>query len=51
LGITPELVKGDRGIFEVRADGVKLYSKKECGDRFPTDAEVIKLIRDLDPKG
>ena len=40
-----ELIKGDRGIFEVRADGDLIYSKKECGDRFPAEAEIIRLLR------
>ena len=45
LGIRAELIKGDRGIFEVRADGDLIYSKKECGDRFPTETEIIRLLR------
>jgi len=40
-----KLIKGDRGIFDVRANGALIYSKKECGDRFPTHAEVITLLR------
>ena len=40
------LVKGDRGIFDVRADGALIFSKKECGDRFPTGAEVLALLRE-----
>ena len=45
LGVPVTLVKGDRGIFEVRADGVLIFSKRECGDRFPTGAEIIALLR------
>ena len=45
LGISAVLVKGDRGIFEVRADGALVFSKKECGDRFPTADEIIGLLR------
>jgi predicted Rdx family selenoprotein len=44
LDLPVTLVKGDRGIFEVRADGVVIYSKKECGDRFPTAAQIIALL-------
>jgi hypothetical protein len=46
-GITTELVEGDRGIFEVRADGVVIYSKNECGGRFPTGADIIRRLRGL----
>ena len=45
LGIAAELIKGDRGIFEVRADGAVIFSKKECGGRFPTHEEVIAALR------
>jgi len=39
------LIKGDKGIFEVRADGELVYSKKACGDRFPDGAEVVEALR------
>lgn len=45
LAVPVTLVKGDRGIFEVRADGALIFSKKECGDRFPTGAEIVALLR------
>lgn len=45
MGIAADLVKGDRGIFEVRADGDLIYSKKACGDEFPTHTEIIRLLR------
>lgn len=45
LAVPVTLVKGDRGIFEVRVDGDLVYSKKECGDRFPTGAEIVALVR------
>ena len=44
-GIAAELVKGDRGIFEVRADADVIFSKKASG-RFPTNAEIIQIVRD-----
>jgi len=40
------LVQGDRGIFEVHADGALLFSKKSAG-RFPTHAEIIAAIRGM----
>lgn len=45
LGVPVTLIKGDRGIFEVRADGDVIYSKKECADRFPTDDEILTPLR------
>jgi selT/selW/selH-like putative selenoprotein len=38
-------VRGDAGVFEVRADGVSLFSKKHAG-RFPTEAEVLGALRE-----
>jgi selT/selW/selH-like putative selenoprotein len=46
LGVPVTLVKGDRGIFEVRADGELVFSKKECGDRFPSSAEIVARLRE-----
>jgi selenoprotein W-related protein len=43
-GLAIELVQGDRGIFEVRADGKLIFSKKETG-RFPTAEEIRSLIQ------
>ena len=45
LEIPVSLIKGDKGIFEVRADGALIYSKKACGDRFPTGAEILDALR------
>ena len=39
------LVPGTGGIFEVRLDGERLWSKKEAG-RFPEPKEIKQLIRD-----
>jgi selT/selW/selH-like putative selenoprotein len=39
------LIQGDRGIFEVHADGALIFSKKVVG-RFPTHAEIITAIRE-----
>jgi len=38
------LVKGDRGIFDVEADGELVYSKFETGE-FPEHAEVLAPLR------
>jgi len=39
------LVPGMGGIFEVRVDGVTIFSRKEQG-RFPESKELKQLIRD-----
>jgi selT/selW/selH-like putative selenoprotein len=44
--LTIELVQGDRGIFEVRADGTVIYSKRAEG-RFPTAADVQARLRKI----
>jgi selT/selW/selH-like putative selenoprotein len=44
-GVAVELVKGDEGIFEVRADGAMIFSKKECGGRFPAPDEILQRMR------
>jgi selT/selW/selH-like putative selenoprotein len=44
LGIEPTLIKGDRGIFDVKADGDLVFSKWE-EDRFPTSEEILRSLR------
>ena len=44
LGVEPELIKGDKGIFDIQKDGVLVYSKHETG-RFPEPEEVVELLR------
>jgi len=39
------LVPGSGGIFEVRVDGQRIWSKKEQG-RFPESKELKQLLRD-----
>ena len=48
LGIEPELVKGDNGIFDVRAEGKLVFSKHRDG-RYPEPAEIIGSLRELPP--
>ena len=46
MGITPELIEGSGGIFDVRADGELVFSKFREGGH--TDAEdVIERLRKL----
>jgi len=43
FGVTPKLIPGSGGIFEVTADGKKVFVKKEKG-RFPEAGELSKVI-------
>ena len=49
FGVSPELIRGDDGIFDVCADGERVYSKHETG-RFPEEAEVLDALRALLPR-
>ena len=44
MGIEAELTRGDRGVFDVAANGRVLFSKHSTG-RFPDDEEIIKALR------
>ena len=44
LGAASELVPSSGGVFEVFADGKRVFSKKSLG-RFPEDGEVVGLLR------
>jgi len=45
------LIKGDKGIFEVCLDGAVIFSKKECGGRFPANAEILAIVRERQSRG
>jgi predicted Rdx family selenoprotein len=44
LGTKAALVRGDHGIFDVVADGARIFSKDEAG-RFPTAPEILSALR------
>ena len=44
LGIEAVLVKGDKGIFDVVADGALVFSKYKEG-RFPKPGEIVRALR------
>lgn len=44
LGVEAELIEGANGIFDVIADGERVFSKQETG-RFPEHAEVLQALR------
>jgi len=44
LGVQAELIEGDKGIFDVVADGKLIFSKDSKG-RFPQDDEIVSALR------
>ena len=42
-----ELIKGKGGVFTVKVDGKKIFSKKIIG-RFPQKGEIIRLIHQME---
>jgi hypothetical protein len=44
LGIDAQLIEGDKGVFDVVADGDLVFSKYAAG-RFPEHGEIIQALR------
>jgi selT/selW/selH-like putative selenoprotein len=44
LGLEAELIEGERGIFDVVADGELIFSKHETG-RVPDEDEIVRLLQ------
>jgi selT/selW/selH-like putative selenoprotein len=44
LGVTADVVRGERGVFDVLVDGKLIFSKHATG-RFPDPAEIVEAIR------
>jgi len=44
LGITPELIPGRNGVFDVKVDGELIFSKHQ-ELRFPEEGEIVDLIK------
>ena len=44
LDVEAELIRGDRGIFDVEVDGDVIFSK-HMEDRFPTNEEIVGKLR------
>lgn len=40
-----ELKPGGRGDFVVTADGNKVFDKRQQGDRFPEESEILAALR------
>ena len=45
LGIDAELIEGEKGVFDVVADGVLIFSKHSEG-RFPEEQEILDTLRE-----
>ena len=46
FGFSSELIESDGGVFEIRANGHLIFSKKKL-NRFPEEGEIVKFIEDL----
>jgi len=44
FGIDARLVEGEKGVFDVVADGDLLFSKHAAG-RFPDEQEIVEKLR------
>ena len=44
LGIEVTLVKGDGGVFDVKANGKLIYTKEKTF-RFPEEGEITRLLQ------
>jgi selenoprotein W-related protein len=44
LDVSTELIASGGGVFEITADGKRVFSKKELG-RFPDEGEIVRLLR------
>jgi len=42
-GVSADLIPGSAGIFEVKKDGVVIFSKYKLG-RFPKEGEIAELL-------
>ncbi|PIE61733.1 MAG: hypothetical protein CSA29_01810 [Desulfobacterales bacterium] len=45
-GITPELIPGSGGIYDIMADNTVVYSKHATG-KFPENNEIIDTLKGL----
>ena len=46
FGINSELIESSGGVFEIKANGHLIFSKKQLG-RFPNPDEIVQFIEDL----
>jgi predicted Rdx family selenoprotein len=48
VGVSADLIPGSAGIFEVKKDGVVIFSKHKLG-RFPKEGEIGELLSKVQP--
>ena len=46
FGFSSELIESSGGVFEIKANGHLIFSKKQLG-RFPNPGEVVQFIEDF----
>jgi hypothetical protein len=46
LGLEPELVEGDHGVFEVAVGGKVVFSKQQAGQFIPVP-DMVELVKAL----
>ena len=46
FGFSSELIESSGGVFEIKANGHLIFSKKQLG-RFPNPGEIVQFIEDL----
>jgi len=46
FGINSELIESSGGVFEIKANGHLIFSKKQL-ERFPNPGEIVQFIEDL----
>ena len=44
IGLEPELIGGQGGVFDVVVDGSKIFSKHELR-RFPAPNEIVEILK------
>lgn len=42
--VTPRMIPGDRGVFDVKVDGELVFSKK-MRHRFPDPGEIVEIVK------
>lgn len=43
MTLTPRMIPGGRGVFDVRVDGELVFSKK-MRNRFPEPGEIVEIV-------
>ena len=46
FGFSSELIESSGGVFEIKANGHLIFSKKQL-ERFPNPGEIVKFIEDF----